>query len=73
MGLRGVRAYDENAAGILKLINRVGHSTTAECPCKAGNRRCVAEPGAMVNIISTNRCTNKLLKDVVVLIGALGR
>ena len=73
MGLRGVRADDKYAAGILKLINRVGHSTTAECPCKTGNRRCVAESGAMVNIIGTNRCTYELLKDVVVLIGALGR
>ena len=37
MGLGGVRAYHEYAAGVLELINRVSHGTTSECPCKACN------------------------------------
>ena len=72
MSFGGVRTRDENHVVFGDLIERIGEGTGAHGQVERRNRRGVAEPGAVVDVVGLQGRAGELLEQVVLLVGALG-
>ncbi len=73
MALRGVRPNDKNAVSVPDFGDGVGHGSAAEGCDQTGHGGGMSEPGAVVDIVSAQNRPGKLLHQVILFIGALGR
>ena len=68
----GVGADDENGVGVQGVGKRVRHRAAADLVQQGGDRRGVAQPRAVVDVVGAEDGANELLEQVVVLVRALG-
>jgi len=73
MGGGGIAANDKNARSSGDFSDSVCHSPATQAGSQTGYRGGVSKACAMVYIVSLHNGPDKLLKDVVIFIGALGR
>jgi hypothetical protein len=73
MGDGGVGADDENAVGLLELLDGVGHRPTSECCGKTCHGGAVSESGAVIDVVGADCRPGEFLQQVVLLVGHLGR
>ena len=70
MAFGRIRSYHEHAVGVFQINNTIGRSTGAEGFLHAPCRRAVADAGAGVDVIGAKHRADKLLHQIVFLIGA---
>ena len=68
----GVRADDENGVRFQGVGKRVRHRAAADLVQQRRHRRGMAQPRAVVDVVGAEDRANELLKQVVVLVRALG-
>jgi len=74
VGLGGVGAGDEEALGSgTELGDGIGHRSTTERGGQTGHRGGVSEPGAVIYVVRFDHRAGKLLQQIVLLVGTLGR
>ena len=72
--LGGVATDDENALALLGDIpDRVGHRAAAKACHQTGDGGAVSEAGTVVDGIGGQDLPRELVKEIVLLVGALGR
>ena len=73
MVLRGIRPNDEYAIGVPEFGDGISHGSAAEGCGQTGHGWRMSETGTVVDIVSAQNRPGKLLHQVVLLVGTLGR
>ena len=73
MARRGIASDHKNTFRILYFVDGIGHGTTSERCGKTCHSGGVSKPGAVVHVIGPHRGASKFLKQIILLIGDLGR
>ncbi len=72
VGLGGVGAGEQDAVGVVEVVERIGAARQTEGSGEPGGRGCVAQAGAVVDAVGADGGADELLGQVVLLVGGAG-